>query len=147
MSWKNFAAGTPELAEFGEQRFASEVAYLATIRKDGSPRVHPVTPIIGDSHLFVFMEPTSPKGWDLKRDGRYAMHASVEDSGGGGGEFSISGTARLVTDMDTRALAVKSASYQPTDRYILFELSVLAAFATIYAENGEPVRCRWKQTE
>ena len=147
MSWKNFAAGAPELAEFGEQRFASEVAYLATTRKDGSPRVHPVTPIIGDGHLFVFMEPTSPKGWDLKRDGRYAMHSSVEDSGGGGGEFSISGTARLVTDTDTRSLAVKSASYQPADRYILFELSVLTAFATIYAEDGEPVRSRWKQTK
>lgn len=147
MSWKSFAAGAPDLAKFGEQRFASEVAYLATTRKDSSPRVHPVTPIIGDGRLFVFMEPTSPKGWDLKRDGRYAMHASVEDSGGGGGEFSISGTARLVTDADTRSLAVKSASYQPADRYILFELSILTAFATIYAEDGEPVRSRWKQTK
>lgn len=147
MSWKSFAAGAPDLAKFGEQRFASEVAYLATTRKDSSPRVHPVTPIIGDGRLFVFMEPTSPKGWDLKRDGRYAMHASVEDSGGGGGEFSISGTARLVTDADTRSLAVKSASYQPADRYILFELSILTAFATRYAEDGEPVRSRWKQTK
>lgn len=147
MSWKKLEDEALDLAEFGEQRFASEVAYLATTRKDGSPRVHPVTPILGDGHLFVFMEPTSPKGWDLKRDGRYAMHASVEDSGGGGGEFLISGTARLVTEKDTRALAVKSASYQPADRYILFELSVLAAFATIYAEDGEPVRLRWKQTK
>jgi hypothetical protein len=147
MSWKIFTAGAPDLAEFGEQRFASEVAYLATTRKDGSPRVHPVTPIIGAGHLFLFMEPTSPKGWDLKRDGRYAMHSSVEDSGGGGGEFLITGTARLETDEAAIKLAVEHASYQPSDRYILFELSVLTASATIYDPDGEPVRSRWKQEQ
>lgn len=147
MSWKNFAAGAPEIAEFGEQRFASEVAYLATTRKDGSPRVHPVTLIIGGGRLFVFMEPTSPKGWDLKRDCRYALHASVENSLGGEGEFASAGTARLVTDDETRSVAVQHASYQPADRYILFELSVLTAFATIYNQDGAPVRSRWKQAQ
>jgi hypothetical protein len=60
MSWKELKVGAPDLAEFGKKRFASEVAYLATIKKDGSPRVHPVTPIISEDYLFVFMEPTSP---------------------------------------------------------------------------------------
>ena len=147
MSWKTFAGQAPDLAEFGRQRFASEVAYLATIRKDGSPRVHPVTPIVGGGRLFVFMEPTSPKGWDLKRDGRYALHTSVENSLGGGGEFASAGTARLVTDDETRSVAVQHASYQPADRYILFELSVLTAFATIYNQDGAPVRSRWKQAQ
>jgi hypothetical protein len=145
MSWKALIEGNPELAAFGEQRFASEVAYLATTRKDGSPRVHPVTPIIGEGRLFLFMESTSPKGWDLKRDCRYALHCSVGDSGGGEGEFLISGTASLVEDAETRAVAVRHASYEPSDRYILFELQVLSAFATIYDEEGTPVRSRWKQ--
>jgi hypothetical protein len=56
-SWKNFTQQAPELAEFGAARFASGVAYLGTIRPDGGPRVHPVTPIIGEQ-LFLFMEPT-----------------------------------------------------------------------------------------
>ena len=37
MSWKELAAGAPELAEFGKRRFANEVAYLATVKKDGAP--------------------------------------------------------------------------------------------------------------
>jgi hypothetical protein len=82
MSWKDFEEANPELAAFGLERFKSGVAYLATVRKDGSPRVHPVTPIVGDGYLFVFMEPTSPKGYDLRRDGRYAMHSAVSDSSG-----------------------------------------------------------------
>src|ERR1044071_7236196 len=62
MSWKILEQANPELAEFGKTRLHRKVSYLATIRKDGSPRVHPMTPIIGDGRLLVFMEPTSPKG-------------------------------------------------------------------------------------
>ena len=66
MSWKLLEDQHPELAAFGSARLNGRVAYLATVRKDGSPRVHPMTPIIGEGHLFVFMEPTSPKGHDLR---------------------------------------------------------------------------------
>ena len=85
-SWAEFAQQAPEFAEFGSARFRSGVAYLGTLRVDGSPRVHPVTPILGEQ-LFLFMEPTSPKGKDLQRDPRYTLHCSVEDSSGGSGEF------------------------------------------------------------
>ncbi len=44
-SWAEFARQAPELAAFGEARFRSGVAYLGTLRADGSPRVHPVTPM------------------------------------------------------------------------------------------------------
>ena len=81
-SWKEFTQEAPELAAFGKSRFHSGVAYLGTIRPDGGPRVHPVTPIVGEQ-LFLFMEPTSPKGKDLQRDPRCTLHCSVEDSGGG----------------------------------------------------------------
>lgn len=145
MSWKELAAGSPELAEFGKSRFASEVAYLATVKKDGAPRVHPVTPIVGDEQLFLFMESTSPKGHDLRRDGRYALHCSVADSSGEGGEFLLTGTARFVKDEDTRAIAVKHASYEPADRYILFELLIDTAFSTLYNAYGNPIRNRWRR--
>jgi general stress protein 26 len=73
------------------------VAYLATVRKDGTPRVHPMTPIIGQGHFFVFMEPTSPKGHDLRRDGRFAIHCAVSDNSGASGEFSITGHAPVIS--------------------------------------------------
>ena len=62
-SWQEFAQRAPELAAFGKTRFQSEVAYLTTLRLDGSPRVHPVTPIVGEQ-MYLFMEPNSPKGID-----------------------------------------------------------------------------------
>jgi hypothetical protein len=144
MSWQDLVDGNPELAAYGAARLLeSEVAYLATVRKDGSPRVHPVTPIIGQGRLFVFMEPTSPKGHDLRRDGRYAMHCQVENSEGGKGEFFLSGRARAVHDEATRALAVEAASYEVAAHYILFELGVRQAMSNVYTADGA-VRQRWE---
>ena len=146
MRWMDFERMAPELAAFGKGRFAkSEVAYLGTLRADGSPRVHPVTPIIGEE-LFLFMEPASPKGKDLQRDGRYTLHCAVEDTEGGGGEFSVRGRGRLTDDPGLRAQAEQAAVYAPKAHYILFVLSVEAAFMNTYDENG-PHPKRWKAGE
>ena len=144
MSWKFLEDQQPELAAFGVERLNGKVAYLATIRKDGSPRVHPMTPIIGDGHLFVFMELTSPKGRDLQRDGHYAIHCSVSDTSGTSGEFIVSGQAHLVDDLQARAVAVRLASYAPADRYILFEFDVESAASTMYPAD-RPIRQNWKR--
>src|SRR5512137_48662 len=100
MTWKVVEEQQPELAAFGAERLNGRVAYLATVRKDGSPRVHPMTPIIGRGHLFVFMEPTSPKGHDLRRDARYAIHCGISDTSGNSGEFFVAGMAHLVEDAE-----------------------------------------------
>src|SRR2546426_12673602 len=91
-TWGEFAAAAPELAAFGEERFrAAEVAYLATVRADGSPGVHPFTPILCDGRLFAFMVPTSPKGHDLRRDPRDSIHSLGTDQHGREGEVLGSG--------------------------------------------------------
>ena len=144
-NWKEFALKSPELAAFGETRFRSGVAYLGTVRADGSPRVHPVTPIIGEQ-LFLFMEPTSPKGKDLERDARFTLHCSVEDSSGGGGEFYVRGRARLNDDPLVRKAAVQASSYVPQDQYILFVFSIEFAFMNTYV-NGNPRPLRWEASE
>lgn len=144
-TWGEFAQAHPELAEFGASRLPGNVAYLATIRQDGSPRVHPVTPILGQGHLFLFMEPTSPKGQDLRRDGRYALHCAVSGSDGASGEFLVSGRAVFVEDPVLRALATQAASYTPKERYVLFELHLESALSTIY-QAERPVRQRWKES-
>jgi hypothetical protein len=141
-SWTEFAQQAPELAEFGKARLQGRVAYLGTIRSDGSPRVHPVTPIIGDQ-LYLFMEPTSPKGKDLQRDARYTLHCSVEDSSGGSGEFYVRGGATFVDDPLIRERAIQAASYAPRDRYILFVFTVEYAFMNIYGTDKNDTR-RWQ---
>ncbi len=93
---------------------------------------------------FVFMEPTSPKGHDLQRDNRYALHCAVNDSSGASGEFVLTGQARLITDPGLRELATKLSSYAPEERYILFEFEVGSAASTAYPEH-RPVRQFWRR--
>jgi hypothetical protein len=143
MSWKHLEDQQPELAAFGRERLHRRVSYLATVRQDGSPRVHPVTPLIADGHLFVFMEPTSPKGHDLRRDGRYALHSSVADNDGTGGEFTVAGYAHIVENAVSRDIADTAHDSPPLARWILFELHVGRASSTLY-EHEEPVRVHWK---
>lgn len=146
MSWRILEEQNPTLAAFGASRLHGQVAYLATVRQDGSPRVHPMTPIIGQGYLFVFMEPTSPKGHDLRRDGRYAIHCAVSDTGGTNGEFTISGQAQYIDDPELRALAVQLAPYSPAERYILFEFNLESAASTVY-EGDHIIRQRWKRAD
>jgi hypothetical protein len=134
-TWAEFSKQAPRLAAFGADRIGGGgVAYLATVRNDGAPRVHPVTPILGEE-LYLFMEPTSPKGKDLLLDPRYQLHCAVEDSSGGNGEFYVRGQARFVNDAETRAKAVAASTYEPAERYILFVLSVEFAFMNVYVEG------------
>jgi hypothetical protein len=146
MSWKTFESQKTELAEFAKARLHNKVAYLATIRKDGSPRVHPFTPIIGEGHFFVFMEPTSPKGHDLRRDGRYAVHCSVSDTSGESGEVIVTGRAKFIEDPESRVQAVRVCPYQPAERYILFEFDLESVLITEYKDEGT-VRRQWKDNK
>jgi hypothetical protein len=142
-TWQQFAAANPELAAWGLARFRQfRVAYLATVRQDGAPWVHPVPPIVSDQNLFLFMEPTSPKGQDLKRDGRYALHSLVTNWDGSDGEFWVMGTAHYTADPQQRAEAVQAASYDPAERYILFRLEIDRAFGNDYVD-GQPALRRW----
>ncbi len=144
MTWSDLERADPELAAAGARRLHGRVAYLATVSADGAPRVYPVTPIVGNGHLFVFMEPTSPKGADLRRRSRYALHSSVGDSSGKDGEFVVSGTATFIDDAAVRAMAERLASYSPASRYVLFEFAVDVAMFTEYVE-GRPVRRRFRR--
>jgi hypothetical protein len=143
-TWGEFAAAHPPLAAFGADRLHRLPSYLATVRPDGGPRVHPVTPIISSDHLFLFMEPTSPKGQDLRERASYALHNGVPDNNGTGGEFHLRGTANLVEDEKLRAVAISSAGYTPLERYILFELQVSEARCNGYGDVTLPSPTHWR---
>lgn len=134
------ATDNPALAELARERLQHAVAYLATVRADGSPRLHPVFPVITSDGVYVFMEPTSPKRHDLLRDPRYALHAGVEDNDGGNGELAATGTARPVTDPSLRATV---ASATTRERWVLFALEVQRVTAKRYAADGRPDTVTW----
>jgi hypothetical protein len=124
-SWSTFAAEAPSLNVVARERLQDlRVAYLATTARDGAPRVHPVSPILTDDGLYLFMEPTSPKGHDLRRDGRFALHAPVDAPLPTVPEVYFSGRAAAVDDAQTRAAVVRAAGYPVLDRFVLFELAV-----------------------
>lgn len=143
VTWSEFARQEPDLARFGAERLTAAPAYLATLRRSGIPRVHPVTPIITVTGLFVFMEPTSPKGRDLRETGWFALHNGVPDNAGSGGEFYVSGRGLGVNDPDVRAHVVDTASYAPSDRYVLFELQLSEARCNGYGDVSLPSNRRW----
>ena len=143
LAWSDFALAVPELAAYGADRLLHPPAYLATVTSDGGARVHPVTPIVSSTGLYVFMEPTSPKGRDLRERRRFALHNGVPDTAGSGGEFFVSGEAVAIDDDAVRARAVAAASYEPAEHYVLFELLVGSARANGYGDVTLPEPSRW----
>jgi hypothetical protein len=139
MTWGEFAAARPDLAGAGErliQQFGVGLGFLATVRKDGGPRVHPVCPVIGEGRLYLFVVATSPKRADLVRDGRYALHSypvpQTDES------FYCTGRAQLVTDPQIRAAALAAAKHHVQDDEVLFELAVDSALHTTWTGWGTP---------
>ena len=143
-TWGAFAQAEPELAAFVAVRLLAAPAYLATVRASGAPRVSPVTPILTADGLYVFMEPTSPKGADLRERGSFALHNGVADNAGTGGEASLTGTGHPVDDGDARATVASAARYDPADRYVLFELRPTEARCNGYGDVALPERRLWR---
>ena len=141
-SWQRLEHEALQLAAFGKARLDGKVAYLATVQDNGSPRVHPVTPIIGNGRCFIFAEPGSSKVRDLAANGRYALHCGMTDSSGSSGEFRMMGEAVEITDAGVREVAESICSFRPSGRYRLYELLVDEVASTSY-RGGRPDRTRW----
>lgn len=137
-TWGGFAAAAPELAAFVEQRLRAAPSYLATVQASGAPRLHPVTPIFTTGGLYLFMEPTSPKGADLRQRALFALHNGVLDNAGSGGEASVYGTGHPVDDAAVRATVAAASSYDPAERYVLFELRLTEVRCKGYGDVALP---------
>src|SRR5215204_2380816 len=97
-SWSDFAADAPRLARAIRslmEQYGPGLGYLATVRADGGPRVHPVSPVITEDGLFCFVV-DSPKRRDLERDGRYALHSFPPEESDD--EAYVAGRARRIDD-------------------------------------------------
>jgi hypothetical protein len=145
-TWGVFARAEPELATFVAERLRARPSYLATVRASGPPRVHPVTPIFTADGLYLFMEPASPKGADLRERGWFALHNGVPDNAGTGGEASLRGTGHPVDDPAVRAAVTAAAGYETADHYVLFELRPTEVRCAGYGDVVLPDRQRWRES-
>jgi hypothetical protein len=144
VTWGAFEKEAADLASFGRERIDRRVSFLATIREDGGPRVHPVTPWISDGHLYVRMYPTSPKVTDLRRDARFALHSMMDNDDGIGGEFALTGGASEIVDPDARSAAMAFVESPGRDRtFVLFEFGVDEVVSTSYSGDATERR-RWR---
>ncbi len=145
--WQAFADAEPEMAAVLRQQLDwIPICYLATVRRDGSPRVHPFCPIFAEGRMFIAINPTSPKRWDLARDGRYAMHAlpGKQDA-----EFYMTGHARRVDDdAEMRAAVVAGAGHTIHPGDWCFELHAEYVMTAYWENQGRPdtyaVRREWR---
>jgi len=150
LTWKEFAGADPELAETGRSllyQFGMGLAFLATVRKDGAPRLHPVCPVLSNDRLYVLITPTSPKRYDLLRDGRYALQTFPQPKEGSD-EFYITGRAELVDDPAIRASVFRDAKHMADELEILFELKIERVMHTRWENLRTPqmrsVHRKWR---
>ncbi|NES14522.1 MULTISPECIES: pyridoxamine 5'-phosphate oxidase family protein [Micromonospora] len=137
-SWSEFAADEPRLADEIRlllQQYGPGFGYLATVRADGGPRVHPVSPVITDDGLYCFVI-DSPKRRDLERDGRYALHSFPPEESDD--EAYVAGRARPVTDPATLARVVELGRAAPQVDWRLFEFTVDVAMLTRRDQTSQP---------
>ena len=124
VTWGEFAKEAPALAGTGREllmQFGVGLAFLATVRRDGAPRLHPVCPVLSGERLFVLITPASPKRQDLLRDGRYALQTFPQPKAGSD-EFYVAGRARLVEDEGARSPILRDAKHMADASEIVFEL-------------------------
>ena len=94
MTWREFAGAAPELAERAQRLLAGpRVAFLGTIRGDGSPRISPIEPYFVEGHLVLGLMARSAKARDLERDPRCVLHSVVVAPDAGDPEVKLSARA------------------------------------------------------
>lgn len=109
-SWADLVAAEPAFADHVRRTFAvRKHATLATLRRDGSPRISGTEVDFDDDtgQLVLGSMPGALKALDLRRDPRMALHCPTvdppeDDPGRWAGDGKIAGLAVEVTDRDRR---------------------------------------------
>jgi hypothetical protein len=105
-SWAKFEAEAPELAARVRERLdAHGHKTIATLRRDGSPRISGTETQFRDGDLWIGSLWLALKALDLRRDPRYALHSGSEEPDGWSGDAKVAGVAEEITD-EARVLDV-----------------------------------------
>src|SRR5258708_40323843 len=79
-SWAEFEAAEPQFASRVRKLMsARKHLTMATLRRDGSPRISGTEVEFADGQLRVGSMPGAVKAMDLRRDGRVAIHGPTVD--------------------------------------------------------------------
>ena len=96
-SWSEFEAEAPELAARARERLDAHAhKTIATLRRDGSPRISGTEAVFEDGELWIGSMWRALKALDLQRDPRFALHSASEDPNVWSGDAKLAGTAEEV---------------------------------------------------
>ena len=105
-SWAQVEAEAPELMAAVRRCFTvRKHCTMATLRRDGAPRISGTEVQLEDGELWIGSMPGAVKARDLQRDGRVAVHSPTVDPPEGAerawaGEAKVAGTAVEVPQPD-----------------------------------------------
>jgi hypothetical protein len=120
-SWHDIETDTPELAQLVRSRIEQHtVAMLATLRRDGAPRISAIETTFGDGELWLGMMPDSLKAKDLLRDPRFALHGATVDKDVSEPDVKLAGLAVEVEGPAKEAFAQQA----PPGPFHLFKLDI-----------------------
>jgi hypothetical protein len=150
MRWSELESSQPRLCELGRRRLLEPgVVLVATIRRDGTPRVSPVEPLVMDGDLWLSMMWRSSKAADLARDPRILVHSVITSRDGGQGEYKLRGTARAENDPAVQrryadAVANRLGWRPEPGRFHLFAVGIDEVIFIRYEEaTGDQFVTRW----
>src|SRR3954453_22645347 len=154
MRWDDLHAQQPRLGAVAKDRLLGPGVFLvATIRRDGTPRLSPVEPFVLDGDLWLSMLWQSRKAADVQRDPRVLLHSIITSRDGEEGEIKLRGTAHGVGDEAVQARyaqAVQAALGWPPQvgGFHLFRIEIDDVTALRYDEpTGDQFVSRWPAGE
>ncbi|MGI5291033.1 pyridoxamine 5'-phosphate oxidase family protein [Nonomuraea polychroma] len=144
-AWQEFERQAPELAAVARRLMDGyRHKVLATLRKDGSPRVSGVETSFRDGELWTGSMAGAVKVADLRRDPRMALHVTSlapegADPSGWEGDLKLAGRAVEITDPGVLA----SFEMPGTDSH-LFRVELTEVVWT-RVESDELVMDAWRE--
>jgi hypothetical protein len=101
-TWRDVEVAAPDLANRVQARFDATLhKTMATIRRDGSPRISGTEVVFAEGDVWLGSMPNARKALDLRRDGRCALHSAPVDEKLADGDAKVAGVATEVTDLAT----------------------------------------------
>jgi hypothetical protein len=132
-SWSEFEAAAPELAERVRSLLDGHVhKTLATLRRDGSPRISGTETRLVDGELWIGSMWRALKAIDLQRDPRFALHSGSEDPSNWTGDAKVAGRVEEVTDPER--IAAINGEGAPSGPSHLFRADI----AELVVRLGDP---------
>src|SRR5215217_1308149 len=123
-SWSDVEAEIPELSALARHFLDTHLhKTLATLRRDGSPRISGTEVDFADGELWPGSMWRSLKALDLRSDPRFALHSGSEDPPEWTGDAKLAGFVEEVTDPER--IATVSGEGAPPGPSHLFRADIL----------------------